>query len=202
MVHRSNAQFERCHSAELADSVGTRERYDCWDDWIRHHAEGQAPHRVLYARERKSALSRGETMRRLPDGTPVAVELAEPETATDAAPAEATAPASEPVAAAATPSASPTAEGAAAPAATNPAAPTPETATASDAPPATLQVPAPAASADAAPARRTPRYRGDPTCQPVCSAPWDRCIARCDDLRNPCIVACENEYRACMQGCF
>jgi hypothetical protein len=51
-------------------------------------------------------------------------------------------------------------------------------------------------------APRSPRYSGDPTCQPVCGSPWDHCIRQCPDDRMPCVVACENEYRACMRGCF
>ncbi|MBC7172654.1 MAG: hypothetical protein H5U40_09520 [Polyangiaceae bacterium] len=145
MVREGNAEFERCHAAELSDGVGVDERHECWESWIRQHAEGQPTHRVLYARERMVALAHGESRLAIPAESELSyVRNAEP---------------SAPV------------------------------------------VPEGEAPADP-PRMRPPRYGGDPTCDPACNSPWNRCISRCVEGRMPCIEACESEYRACMRGCF
>jgi hypothetical protein len=150
-VYQSDVRFERCHAAELDPAVTLQAKYDCWEGWLDRYAEGQPPHRILYARERMVALAYGEPLEGLPaDATPPEASVAE-------------APAAEVSGAVAGD------EGSSAPR--------------GDAP-------------------RRPRYRGDPTCDPVCGPPWQRCIARCTEGRVACVEACESEYRACMRGCF
>lgn len=160
MVHQSNAEFERCHAAELTEGVEASRRYECWDRWIERHAKGQPGHRVIYARDRMAAIARGETVPALPDGVSVRPERAQEATVYRGAPLSAAASGGPAV------------------------------------------VAPPAVSSEAPSPGRSPRYEGDLTCQPVCGAPWDRCVARCADGRMACVVACENEYRACMGGCF
>lgn len=67
MMHESSMYFERCHAAELIDSVSTSDRAECWRRWVEHYSYGQEPAQVLYARERIVFLSQGEAIEPLPD---------------------------------------------------------------------------------------------------------------------------------------
>jgi hypothetical protein len=97
-VHRSDVYFERCHAAEMDEAVPLQSKYACWETWLEGHAEGQPPHRILYARERMVALAYGEPLTVISDApsaedTPTEASDAPPEatTSAEAEPSSATA---------------------------------------------------------------------------------------------------------------
>jgi hypothetical protein len=157
-VRESDVYFERCHGADLDRTLSLQAKYACWETWLDEYAEGQPPHRILYARERMVALAYGEPLSAspessLPEGASVATDTAPDTTGVDGGTAIA-----------------PTATEASGP--------------------------------RTSPVPRNPRYRGNPTCEPVCAPPWRTCLARCVEGRDACVRACESEYRACMRGCL
>lgn len=78
MVHESTVYFERCHAAELDDSVPLELRSACWERWLRWYSHSQTQTRILYARERLVFLAQGEIADPLPSQETVGEEVAAP----------------------------------------------------------------------------------------------------------------------------
>lgn len=199
MVHQSDTYFEHCHGADLDPRLRVEQKHACWSAWLDHYAEGQAPDRVRYAEERCAALAAGEQLPPLP-GTSAAVSYTsssltmpdgamsqELDAASDAAPDSTAEPSDDPPVLQETPPA------------------TVETAGGEE--PETSEGPDP----DVVQPRRYPQVRYTPPspprmnespCQSVCDPGWEQCIVPCRQRGEACTVACEVEYRSCMNGCY
>lgn len=181
-AHQSAAYFERCHGADFDGAVTLQDKQLCWSAWIEHYSDGQPPHRIRYAEDRRDALRRGETLPPLP-GVPYTL-MGSTHRAAILATAVPDAPPAEP--------------------GTEPVDPPDDARTgAAPGPEPEVDRPEPVDRAPVAERHRprAPGSEGSP-CMQVCAPRWDGCIRRCDDRERGCMGACEAEHRTCMAGCF